>query len=75
MNERRTEFVACRLTPSELAALRDVADERSCGVGSVLRWAVRTALLEGESGGRQERGGERAEVVQTGGAAPHAIQS
>ena len=35
-----------RFTPAELAALRSVADERSCSVGAVVRWAVRQMLAE-----------------------------
>lgn len=35
-----------RFTPAELAALRSVADERSCSVVAVVRWAVRQMLAE-----------------------------
>ena len=45
MNQRMTEYVPVKMTPAELAALREVADERSCSVGAVVRWAVRKAVL------------------------------
>ena len=35
-----------RFTPAELEALRMVAEERSCGVGAVVRWAVRKYLAQ-----------------------------
>lgn len=45
MNQRMTEYVPVKMTPAELAALRGMADERSCSVGAVVRWAVRKAVL------------------------------
>jgi len=45
-NETRTQMFNIRFTPAELAALRSVADERSCSVGAVVRWAVRRTLYD-----------------------------
>lgn len=41
----RTKFLGVRMTNDELAALRMMADERSCSVGAVVRWAVRKSVL------------------------------
>jgi hypothetical protein len=41
---RRTEATRIRLTPAELADLRSMADERSCSVSAVVRWAIKAAL-------------------------------
>ena len=46
MNQRMTEYVPVRMTPAELAMLREVAEDRSCSVGAVVRWAVRKAVIE-----------------------------
>lgn len=45
MNENKTLMRNVRFTPAELAALRSMADERSCSVGAVVRWAVRKAVI------------------------------
>lgn len=74
MNERKTEFVPCRMTTAELAALKAVANERSCSVGAVMRWAVKTAVIGDSPGGRGKRSGESAKVYETAGATPH-VQS
>ena len=39
-------YVPVLMEPAELAALRSVADERSCSVGAVVRWAVRKAVID-----------------------------
>ena len=67
----RTELLGVRMTAAEAAALRAVANERSCSVGAVMRWAVKTAVIGDSPGGRGERSGERATVLETAGAAPH----
>lgn len=46
MNERKTVYVPVLMEAAEHAALRSVADERSCSVGAVVRWAVREALAK-----------------------------
>lgn len=73
MREYKTEFVTMRMTPTELAALQAVANERSCSVGAVVRWAVRRSVIDDPP--HQKRIGEGAVVTQTGGAAPLGIQS
>lgn len=56
MNERRLISVPCRMTPAEHEVLRSMADERSCSLGAVVRWAVKKAVLENAppSGRQQE---------------------
>lgn len=58
-----------RFTPAELEALRGVATERSCSVGAVVRWAVKTAVLEEPPSRQRGMNKGRAEVVETGGTA------
>ena len=72
--EKKTEFVPVRMTPTEVAVLKAVANERSCSVGSVLRWAVKTAVLKDSPDSRRKRSGERAQVSETAGATPLVIQ-
>lgn len=74
MSERKSEFVPVRMTTAELAALKAVANERSCSVGAVMRWAVKTAVIGDSPGGRGKRNGERASLVQSTGATPQ-VQS
>ena len=45
MEGSKSQMHNVRFTPTELAALRSMADERSCSVGAVVRWAVRKAVL------------------------------
>lgn len=40
----KIEALRVRVTPAEHAALRGVADERSCSVSAVVRWAVHQML-------------------------------
>lgn len=40
-----TEFLSVRFSPDERNALQLIADERTCSMGAVLRWAVHVALL------------------------------
>lgn len=67
MNQRMTEYVPVKMTPAELAALREVADERSCSVGAVVRWAVRKAVLADPPSPRNESK-EAPMISRTGGA-------
>ena len=46
MNQRMSEYVPVKMTPTEVAALRSLADERSCSVAAVVRWAVRKAMID-----------------------------
>ena len=46
MSENKTLIHGVRFTPAELAALRSMAEDRSCSVGAVVRWAVRKAVIE-----------------------------
>ena len=71
MNGSKTELFSMRMTPAEAAALRALANERSCSVGAVMRWAIKTAVIGDSPGGRGKRSGERAKVCETAGAAPH----
>ena len=43
--QNKTQFVPVRMTPDELEALQQLADERCCSVGAVMRWAVRVAIM------------------------------
>jgi hypothetical protein len=67
MSERKTEFVPVRMTAGEVAALRCIADERSCSVGAVVRWAVRKAAMPDPPSPRNESK-EAPMIAQTGGA-------
>ena len=59
----KSEALRFRMTPAELAALRSMAEERSCSVGAVVRWAVREAIIKQRSNDRQETtGGEAPEI-------------
>lgn len=71
MGESKTLMRNVRFTPAELAALQAVANERSCSVGAVVRWAVKSAVIGDPPGGRGKRSGERATVLETAGATPH----
>lgn len=73
MRTNKTEFVPVQMTPAEREALQAVANERSCSVGAVVRWAVRRSVIDDPP--HQKRSGEHAVVIETGGAAPLAIQS
>ena len=42
----KSEALRVRMTPAELAMLREVAEDRSCSVGAVVRWAVRKVVIE-----------------------------
>ena len=58
MREKRTELIAVRLTQAERAALEHLAGERTASMGSVLRWAVRTAVMgEAHAFGQEENEG------------------
>lgn len=70
MNDGRTLIHGVRFTPMELAALRSVADERSCSVGAVVRWAVRKAVLADPPDSRKEKNEGKRQVSQDGGASP-----
>ena len=70
MDERKTEYVPVKMTPAELTALRSVADERSCSVGAVVRWAVRKAVLADPPDSRKEKNEGKRQVSQDGGASP-----
>ena len=74
MNDGRTLIHGVRFTPMELAALRSVADERSCSVGAVVRWAVRKAVLADPTDSRQNESKEAPKIHETGGAS-FAVQS
>ena len=74
MAETRTEFLGLRITPADLAALRSVADERSCSVGAVVRWAVRKAVLADPPDSRQKESKEAPKFAETGGGASFAVQ-
>lgn len=67
MNESKTLMHNIRFSPGELAALRSMADERSCSVGAVVRWAVRKAVIADPPGPRNESK-EAPKFAQTGGA-------
>ena len=67
MNERKTVYVPVLMEAAEHAALRSVADERSCSVGAVVRWAVRKAVLADPPSPRNESK-EAPKFAQTGGA-------
>ena len=66
--DRKTEFVPVRMTPAEAAALRAVANERSCSVGAVMRWAVKTAMLGDPPGRQAAKAKGRARLDQSTGA-------
>ena len=66
----KSEALRVRVTPGELTALRSMAEDRSCSVGAVVRWAVRKAVLADPPGGQSQRNGESAVLVQSAGAAP-----
>ena len=70
MREHKTELVSMRMTPAELEAVRAVANERSCSVGAVMRWAVKKAVIEDPPSSRMQKNGERASLVQSTGATP-----
>lgn len=70
MNERMTEYVPVKMTPAELAALRSMADERSCSVGAVVRWAVRKAVLADPPGHPPKMNEGSTVFVQSTGATP-----
>lgn len=74
MNGSKSELFSMRMTPAEAAALRALANERSCSVGAVMRWAVKVAVIGDPPGGRGKRSGESAKVYETAGATPH-VQS
>lgn len=57
MNDSKSLMHNVRFTPAELAALRNMADERSCSVGAVVRWAVRRAVLADPPGPKGESRG------------------
>ena len=67
MNESKTLMHNIRFTPADLAALRSMADERSCSVGAVVRWAVRKAVIADPPPTRKETK-EAPKFAQTGGA-------
>ena len=69
MNENKSLMHNVRFTPAELAALRSMADERSCSVGAVVRWAVRKAVMPDPASPRKNNG-ESAVLVQSAGASP-----
>lgn len=71
MGESKTLMRNVRFTPAELAALQAVANERSCSVGAVVRWAIKSAVIGDPPSGRGKRSGERAQVCETAGATPH----
>lgn len=62
----RTELLGVRMTAAELAALRNVADERCCSVGAVVRWAVKAAVIGNSPGGRQAKNEGSAKVIEPG---------
>lgn len=70
MNGSKTEAFTLRMTPAEAAALRAVANERSCSVGAVMRWAIKSAVIGDPPSGRGKRSGESAKVLESGGATP-----
>lgn len=45
-SDNKSEMHNIRFTSTELEALRMVAEERSCGVGAVVRWAVHKYLAQ-----------------------------
>ena len=67
MNETKTLMHNIRFTPAELAALRSIADERSCSVGAVVRWAVRKAAMADPPSPKNESK-EAPKFHETGGA-------
>jgi hypothetical protein len=75
MGKSKTEYVPVLMEPAELAALRDVATERSCSVGAVVRWAVRKAVIDEPLGNRQGRNEGSTGVLDGHGATPLGIQS
>ena len=62
-------YVPVLMEPAELAALRSVADERSCSVGAVVRWAVRKAVFDPPGSVATKNEGS-AVFVQSAGASP-----
>jgi hypothetical protein len=60
-------YVPVLMEPAELAALRGMADERSCSVGAVVRWAVRKAVMPDPPSARNESK-EAPKFAQTAGA-------
>jgi hypothetical protein len=74
MNENKSLMRNVRFTPAELAALRSMADERSCSVGAVVRWAVRKAVIADPPGRVQKNEGS-AVTLDKSGAFPLSIQS
>ena len=72
--DRKSEFVPVRMTPAEAAALRAVANERSCSVGAVIRWAVKSSVLADPPNRQRGKNKGRAEVVETGGTALQEVQ-
>ena len=75
MNERKTVYVPVLMEPADLAALRSVADERSCSVGAVVRWAVRKAVLADPPDSRKEKNEGSAVRLDNCGATPLGVQS
>ena len=67
MDENKSLMRNVRFTPAELAALRSMADERSCSVAACVRWAVRKAVLADPPSLRNESK-EAPKIAQTGGA-------
>lgn len=49
-------YVPVRMEPAVLDTLRGIADERSCSVGAVVRWAVRKAVLAEPPGSEMNEG-------------------
>lgn len=66
MNENKSLMRNVRFTPTELAALRSMADERSCSVGAVVRWAVRKMVLETSSSRQEITGADGADIKIAG---------
>jgi hypothetical protein len=75
MGKTKTAYVPVLMEPAELAALRSVADERSCSVGAVVRWAIRRAVIEEPPGSRQTKNEGSTGVFDGHGASPLGIQS
>lgn len=68
----RQFYTPVLLGADEHAAVRSIADERSCSIGAVLRWAVRKALLADPPDGVKNEG--HAVVLDAAGT-PFRIQS
>ena len=70
MNETKTLMRNVRFSPAELAMLRSMAEDRSCSVGAVVRWAVRKAVLSDPLGSVVTKFEGSAVFDQSAGATP-----